>query len=133
MLHTHCVPTPEEFQIQLPMEMLETVERLLNELVAASGALQLSLRADGILLVEGCSKARDCVGRIIRELAESGWSPLLEPGRNAPPDSGDETSSQPDDFRDQNAEGIKKGRRKPRRAKKAKVPKQHELVAEPQP
>mmetsp|Transcript_964 Transcript_964/g.1554 ORF Transcript_964/g.1554 Transcript_964/m.1554 type:complete len:685 (+) Transcript_964:34-2088(+) len=133
LLHTHCVPTPEEFQIQLPMEMLETVERLLDELVAASGALQLSLRADGILLVEGCSKARDCVGRIIRELAESGWSPLLEPGRNAPPDSGDETSSQPDDFRDQNAEGIKKGRRKPRRAKKAKVPKQHELVAEPQP
>lgn len=134
LLHTHCVPTPEEFQIQLPMEMLETVERLLNELVAASGALQLTLRADGILLVEGCSNARDCVGRIIQELAESGWSPLLEPGHNAPPDSGDETSSQPDDLRDQHAgEGIKKGRRKPRRAKKAKVPKQHELVAEPQP
>eukprot|EP00434_Breviolum_minutum_P011243 symbB.v1.2.009919.t1/scaffold640.1/size177612/2 len=73
------------------------------------------MRADGILLVEGCSKTKERVQVILTELVQKGWSSLLDP------DSGEETSSQPGD-RDGNAPiaATAKGRRK-RRVKK--VPK----------
>jgi len=120
LLHTP-VSKSEEFLFQLPVEIVETVERLLDQIISASGAIRLVMRADGILLVEGCSKTKERVQVILTELVQKGWSSLLDPGHGTSPDSGEETSSQPGD-RDGNAPiaATAKGRRK-RRVKK--VPK----------
>ncbi|CAJ1339866.1 unnamed protein product [Effrenium voratum] len=99
--------------IALPPEAIEVVELQLEQLTAASDAARLMLRADGLLLVEGCSEAKRRVELLIQEL--TGKSTPSQP--DAGHESGEETSSQTD------RAAPAKVRRK-RRARKVKAPEQ---------
>ncbi|CAK9111561.1 unnamed protein product [Durusdinium trenchii] len=108
---------PPSWTIQLRPEILEAVEQSMERLTSACGAQRLMLRADGLLCVEG---SRATVERLAEQLHELYKDPGADSGE-------EEVFSQPGEAGEASEAtvrldaGLPKGRRKPRRAKKAKV------------